>query len=187
MAATSRDLPRLLEEDSFRIDLYYRLNVFAIEAPPLRDRMEDIPLLCGTLSENMPSVRKSGSKLFSQKIWGALVHYQWPGNVRKLQNIIERCVVLSVGTVLHQPPLAWLKRVGRNAPPEVRTLAEAEREHILQTLREANWVIGGRLLLTRVARACISCSVRLAKRGVFRTIIFMFSVITALRPLLVLR
>ena len=69
MAATSRDLPRLLEEDSFRIDLYYRLNVFAIEAPPLRDRMEDIPPLCGTLSENMPSVRKSGSKLFSQKIW----------------------------------------------------------------------------------------------------------------------
>jgi len=69
VAATSRDLPRLVEEDSFRIDLYYRLNVFAIEAPPLRDRMEDIPPLCGTLSENMPSVRKSGSKLFSQKIW----------------------------------------------------------------------------------------------------------------------
>ena len=177
----------MVEEDSFRIDLYYRLNVFPIEAPPLRDRMEDIPPLVWHFVRKYAQRKKKRIETILTEDMEALVHYQWPGNVRKMQNIIERCVVLSVGTVLHQPPLAWLKRVGRNAPPEVRTLAEAEREHILQTSRETNWVIGGRLLLTRVARACISCSVRLAKRGVFRTIIFMFSVITALRPLLVLR
>ena len=72
----------------------------------------------------------------------AMVHYRWPGNVRELQNFIERSVILSPDAVL-RPPLAELKRIGRNIPPEVRTLAEAEREHILQALRGTDWVIGG--------------------------------------------
>jgi formate hydrogenlyase transcriptional activator len=143
VAATNRDLARMVEEGSFRSDLYYRLNIFPIEAPPLRDRPEDTPLLVWHFVRKYALRMKKRIETILAEDMEALVQYPWPGNVRELQNIIERSVILSGGAVLHRPALAELKRAGRSAPPKVKTLAEAEREHILQTLRETDWVIGG--------------------------------------------
>jgi len=99
----------------------------------------------------------------------ALVRYPWPGNVRELQNIIERSVILSAGSVLHRPALPELKRAGRNAPQKVRTPAEAEREHILQTLQSTDWVIGGphgAAAQLEVRRTTLICKMR--RLGIFR-------------------
>jgi formate hydrogenlyase transcriptional activator len=143
VAATNRDLAQMVEEGSFRSDLYYRLNIFPIEAPPLRDRPEDIPLLAWHFVRKYAQRMNKRIESILPEDMEALVRYPWPGNVRELQNIIERSVILSAGPVLHRPALPELKRAGRNALHKVRTLAEAEREHILQTLRETDWVIGG--------------------------------------------
>jgi formate hydrogenlyase transcriptional activator len=143
VAATNRDLAEMVEEGSFRSDLYYRLNIFPIEAPPLRDRPEDIPLLAWHFVKKYAQRMNKPIESILQEDIEALVRYSWPGNVRELQNIIERSVILSAGPVLHRPALPELKRAGRYGLPKVRTLAEAEREHILQTLRATDWVIGG--------------------------------------------
>ena len=144
VAATNRDLLRMVEEGSFRSDLYYRLNIFPIEAPPLRDRPQDIPLLAWHFVRKYAQRMNKRIESILPEDMDALVGHPWPGNVRELQNIIERSVILSAGPALHRPALPGLKRAGRNAPNKVRTLAEAEREHILQTLRATDWVIGGR-------------------------------------------
>jgi len=144
VAATNRDLLRMVEEGSFRSDLFYRLNIFPIEAPPLRDRTQDIPLLAWHFVRKYAQRMNKRIETILPEDMEALIGYSWPGNVRELQNIIERSVILSAGPALHRPALPELKRAGRNAPNKVRTLAEAEREHILQTLRATDWVIGGR-------------------------------------------
>jgi formate hydrogenlyase transcriptional activator len=143
VAATNRDLPEMVEKGTFRSDLYYRLNVFPIETPPLRERREDIPLLVWHFVRKFAQGMNKRIETIRQEDMEVLVHCSWPGNVRELQNIVERSVVLTPGTVLHSPSLSEPICISRNVAPAVRTLADAERKHILQTLRETDWVIGG--------------------------------------------
>jgi PAS domain S-box-containing protein len=143
VAATNRDLNEMVEQGRFRRDLYYRLNVFPMAVPPLRDRVEDIPLLVWYFTKKYARrMNKRIEKIRPEDMEG-LAQYHWPGNVRELQNVVERSVILSSGAVLHSPPLAELKSTGRNPIPKARTLAEAERAQILDALRETDWVVGG--------------------------------------------
>jgi formate hydrogenlyase transcriptional activator len=143
VAATNRDLLEMVETGRFRRDLYYRLNVFPITVPPLRDRLEDIPLLVRHFAKTFAERMNKTIDFVRPKDMEALVRYTWPGNVRELQNVIERCVILSSDRVLHPPEFPDANRVGKEASLKPRSLAEAEREHILQALRDTEWVIGG--------------------------------------------
>ena len=144
VAATNADLAQLVAEKKFRSDLYYRLNVFPITLPPLRERREDIPLLVRSFAHKFARQMKKPIEKIPSEAMAALTTYHWPGNIRELQNLIERGVILSRGTVL-EIPLAELKQSakGESDQPEAATLETAEREHILRALRESNWVIGG--------------------------------------------
>jgi formate hydrogenlyase transcriptional activator len=127
----------------FRNDLYYRLNVFPIVLPPLRERADGIPSLVRHFTQQF--ARRMGRRIetIPEASMDALVRYPWPGNVRELQNVIERAVILSPGPML-QVPLADLKPVGQQAPVAAAvTLADAEREHIIGALRDTGWVVGG--------------------------------------------
>jgi formate hydrogenlyase transcriptional activator len=145
VAATHRDLAKMVADGRFREDLYYRLNVFPVVLPPLRARPEDIPRLVRHFTQRF--ARRMGRRIetIPSAVMDALVHYHWPGNVRELQNVIERAVILSHGPAL-QVPRGDLQPVGTQAPaPSVVavTLADAERDHILGALRETDWVVGG--------------------------------------------
>jgi formate hydrogenlyase transcriptional activator len=146
VAATNRDLARMVADGRFRTDLYYRLNVFPIALPPLRERREDIPRLVRHFTQQF--ARRMGRRIqaIPAAVMDALASYPWPGNVRELQNVIERAVILSPGPAL-QVPLGDLQSPATRAAPEPTatavTLAEAEREHILGTLRETGWVVAG--------------------------------------------
>lgn len=144
VAATHRNLEAMMCEGQFRDDLYYRLNVFPIEIPPLRERREDIPLLTLHFIQRFAWRMDKTIETIPCESMQALTRYNWPGNIRELQNLIERAVVLSSGPVL-QVPLRDLQT--RTTPPlgtkQVRTLAEAERDHILAALKEADWVLAG--------------------------------------------
>jgi len=143
VAATNRDLARMVAEGRFRNDLYYRLNVFPIVLPPLRERPDGIPSLVRHFTQQF--ARRMGKRIetIPAATMEALVRYPWPGNVRELQNIIERAVILSPGPTL-QIPLVDLQADGQEAPVAVPvTLADAEREHIVGTLRETGWVVSG--------------------------------------------
>jgi formate hydrogenlyase transcriptional activator len=144
VAATNRDLAELCAEGKFREDLYYRLNVFPIEVPALRDRPEDIPLLVRHFVARIAERMHKNVDRIPSDVMEALMDYSWPGNVRELQNFMERSVILAKGTVL-RPPLSDLKaRRGPSTPVTKQgTLQEVEREHIIQALRASNWVIGG--------------------------------------------
>lgn len=142
IAATNRDLEATVEEGRFRSDLYYRLNVFPIVVPPLRERSGDIPLLARHFLEKYS--RQMGKQIESIPVetLQTLSRYPWPGNVRELEHFIERAVVLTSGSMLHVPPLGpKLQRKPDRAPSE--TLARAERDHILRILRETNGIISG--------------------------------------------
>jgi formate hydrogenlyase transcriptional activator len=143
VAATHRDLAQMVEEGQFRGDLYYRLNVFPIRIPPLRERRDDIPLLTWHFTKKYASRMNKQIDTIRPEDMDALTRYPWPGNVRELQNVIERSVVLSPDSVLRLSPLAELKSTGNSPAGEVQTLADAERVHILQALRSTDWVIGG--------------------------------------------
>jgi formate hydrogenlyase transcriptional activator len=139
VAATNQDLATLVAEKEFRMDLYYRLNVFPIALPPLRRRLEDIPMLVAYfVNRYATSMAKRIEKVTSAAM-EALVRYPWPGNIRELQNVIERAVILTNGDVLRVSPLP----AHRALPNEAATLADAERDHILNALRESHWVVGG--------------------------------------------
>jgi formate hydrogenlyase transcriptional activator len=146
VAATNSNLAEKVDEKEFRSDLYYRLNVFPIMIPPLRDRREDIPLLVGHFVQKYGRQMKKRIDTIPATAMKALTEYHWPGNVRELENFIERAVILSRGSEL-QPPLAELAK--RKKPSSAisadnsATLEEAEREHILRALKDTNWVIGG--------------------------------------------
>jgi formate hydrogenlyase transcriptional activator len=143
VAATNRDLSQMVEDGQFRSDLYYRLNVFPIGLPPLRDRQDDLPCLIRYfVAKYARRMNKCVDTIPSEYI-ETLRRYHWPGNIRELQNVIERCVILSAGPVLHRPQLPEQKMVERGASAECDTLADAERRHILRILRETEWVIGG--------------------------------------------
>jgi formate hydrogenlyase transcriptional activator len=142
VAATNRDLADMVKRGEFRSDLYYRVNVFPILLPPLRARSEDIPALVSHFVEVYG--RRMGKQIdhIPPATISALSSYQWPGNIRELQNFIERSVILSDGTVL-SPPLAELKRSPVAEPLGAVTLKDAERDHILKTLMQTRWVVAG--------------------------------------------
>ncbi|MFZ0961881.1 MAG: sigma 54-interacting transcriptional regulator [Terriglobia bacterium] len=142
IAATSRDLTQMVENREFRSDLYYRLNIFPILVPPLRERPEDIPLLVAHFTDKYARRMDKRINNIPTETMDALKRYHWPGNVRELQNFIERAAILTAGSTL-QAPLAELRLVGREVQRKSRTLAENEREQILQALRESQWVLGG--------------------------------------------
>jgi formate hydrogenlyase transcriptional activator len=144
VAATHRKLAQLVEAGHFRADLYYRLHVFPITVPPLRQRPEDIPLLVRHFVCHYARHLHKRIDSIPAEAMEALTHYPWPGNVRELQNIIERAVILSPGPVLRLALDELLRRrPATGSPTRVRTLEEVEREHILGVLRETNGVIGG--------------------------------------------
>jgi len=142
VAATNRDLAEMVKRGEFRSDLYYRLNVFPITLPPLRDRREDIPDLVQHFVEIYS--RRMGKQIerVTRETISAFTSYEWPGNIRELQNFIERSVILSDGTVLC-PPLAELKQSADAESQEATTLQDAERDHILKTLEQSRWVVAG--------------------------------------------
>jgi formate hydrogenlyase transcriptional activator len=143
IAATNRDLSAMVDEQKFRIDLFYRLNVFPIHLPPLRDRQEDIPLLVRHFVQHYAQRMKKPIDTIPCETMDALCHYDWPGNIRELQNVIERAVILSPGLAL-AAPLTELK-AGATPPSATKqeTLEEAERKHILAVLKDTSWVLGG--------------------------------------------
>jgi formate hydrogenlyase transcriptional activator len=145
VAATNRDLEEMMAERQFRSDLYYRLNVFPIRIPPLRERREDIPLLVQYFTQKY--ARRMGKRIETvpAATMQKLVSWHWPGNVRELQNMIERGIILSRGSVL-EIPLMELKQCAPksfNDSIGVSTLSAFEREHILRALRDSGWVVGG--------------------------------------------
>jgi formate hydrogenlyase transcriptional activator len=142
IAATSRDLTQMVENREFRSDLYYRLNIFPILVPPLRERPEDIPLLVAHFTDKYARRMDKRISRIPAETMEALKRYPWPGNVRELQNFIERATILTAGSTL-QVPLSELKQAGREVQRKARTLAETERDQIMRALREAEWVLGG--------------------------------------------
>jgi formate hydrogenlyase transcriptional activator len=161
VAATNRDLAAMVAEGRFRNDLYYRLNVFPISLPPLRERGDDIQRLVRHFTQRY--ARRMGRRIenIPAPVMEAMVRYSWPGNVRELQNVIERAVILSPGPTLqvvlsdlqvkdqgrgmkedNGPPFHPSSLISRPSPTPV-TLADAERAHILAVLRETGWVLGG--------------------------------------------
>jgi formate hydrogenlyase transcriptional activator len=140
IAATNQDLPEMVQQRAFRADLFYRLNVFPIRVPPLRERREDIPTLVAHFVRRFAERQGKVIDEIPDPIVNALRQYSWPGNVRELQNVVERAVVGTVGRTLQMPSTDK-----RAAPPTSsgRTLAEVEYEHIVSTLRTTNGVIGG--------------------------------------------
>jgi formate hydrogenlyase transcriptional activator len=144
IAATNRDLARMVEEQRFRDDLYYRLNVFPIVVPPLRERPEDIPALVRSFVQRLARPMNRNVEVIPSDTLAALSRYRWPGNVRELANLIERSMILSPGRIL-QVPLAELNgsHPVETRETETATLKGIERAHILRALDETNWTLGG--------------------------------------------
>jgi formate hydrogenlyase transcriptional activator len=152
IAATNQDLRLMVNEGTFRADLYYRLNVFPMTLPPLRERTDDVPLLVEHFVETF--ARQQGKTIdeIPEEVMTALARYDWPGNIRELQNVIERGVIMSSGRVLSRHTAMYLQptiTVPHCVVPitpktvSIRTLADAEREHISAILRETKGVVGG--------------------------------------------
>jgi len=143
VAATNQDLTEMVEKKEFRSDLYYRLNVFPVMIPPLRERREDIPVLVRYFAQKFARQLNRPVEHIPADTLEALSTYAWPGNIRELENLVERAVILSTGPDL-VVPLGELKtsRPLLDAAP-VSTLEAAEREHIVRALKATNWVIGG--------------------------------------------
>src|SRR2546425_849810 len=150
VAATSRDLTQMIADKEFRGDLYYRLNIFPIATPPLRERPEDIPLLVRHFVEKYAALMDKKIETIPPEAMEWLARYHWPGNIRELQNFIERAVILSPGNVL-RPPLSELKQSVGEARTQAGTLEEVQRDRILSALQETKWVIGG----PKGAAACL--------------------------------
>lgn len=145
IAATNRDLSSMVEEQKFRSDLFYRLNVFPIFVPPLRERKEDIPFLVRHFAQHFARNMTKNINMIPTETMNALANYPWPGNIRELQNVIERAVILSKGPIL-KVSLADLRSKAPDAnglPNGAATLEEIERRHILSVLEQTNWVFAG--------------------------------------------
>ena len=147
IAATNVDLPQMVAEKKFRSDLFYRLNVFPITIPPLRERVDDIPLLIGYFAQKHSLRMNKRIDNVPRQTVDALCNYPWPGNVRELENFMERSVILSSGSEL-QAPLAELKLTTSVAVPEMiagpRSMEDVERRHIAEILEQTRGVIGGK-------------------------------------------
>jgi formate hydrogenlyase transcriptional activator len=154
IAATNRDLTALVEEQKFRSDLYYRLNVFPVRVPPLRERREDIPLLVRHFAQQFSRRMNRSIETIPSETMNALVRYDWPGNIRELQNVIERAVIVSNGPVLKVPLDDLRTRVASTEPLNGGGVSEdagtmrgvlddAERKQILAALKQSQWVVAG--------------------------------------------
>ena len=142
VAATNRDLAQMVDEQKFRSDLYYRLKVFPVTVPPLRERVEDISVLARHFAQKFAMRMKKRIETIPAEAMKTMQAYPWPGNVRELGNFIERAVILSTGSDL-VVPLSELKSPTTPSHDSVVTLEEAERKHILQVLRDSRWTLGG--------------------------------------------
>jgi formate hydrogenlyase transcriptional activator len=142
VAATNQDLGQLVSKNLFRADLFYRLNVIPICLPPLRERVQDIPLLTEFFVAKFAACLNKPIELIPDEVMTVLKARDWPGNIRELQNFIERAVLFSPGSVLRLP-LDLKHTVTQTSESASRTLADADREHILETLKQTDWMIGG--------------------------------------------
>jgi formate hydrogenlyase transcriptional activator len=178
IAATNRDLAEMVADHEFRADLFYRLNVFPILLPPLRDRREDIPLLVRHFARQFARRMNRAIDTIPSETMDVLVAYHWPGNIRELQNLVERAVILSTGAVLNvplrdlqsQPQTAVPTNAPNNGKPrKIETLEDVERRHILGTLDATDWVVGGpkgAAVLLGLKRSTLQ--VRMEKLGIRR-------------------
>jgi len=144
VAATNQDLLQMVRERRFRADLYYRLNVFPIVVPPLRERAEDIPLLVRHFVHKFAARMVKGVRHVPEDVMQTLMRHEWPGNIRELQNVIERAVIMSSGPDLQLPSGEFESACQSTSTVTIRSLAEVERDYILYVLRQVRWVIGGR-------------------------------------------
>lgn len=172
VAATHRDLESMVASKQFRSDLYYRLNVFPIAIPPLRERLEDIPLLVRHFVQRAAEKMNKAIDTIASDTMAALTEYPWPGNIRELENVIERAVILSPGSVLRVPIRDLHTRIAPgsgSAHTQNQTLEEVERSHILMILRQTRWVLSGpRGAATRLGLNRATLYFRMKKLGIFR-------------------
>jgi formate hydrogenlyase transcriptional activator len=168
IAATNRDLANRVAEGEFRSDLYYRLHVFPVHIPPLRERGTDIPLLVRYFVQKFSRRMNKQIETIPSEVMDALSRWEWPGNVRELENFIERSVILSSGTLLNVP-LAELRSVSHEIRRDA-TLESLEREHILRVLRETGGVISGlQGAATRLGMKRTTLQSKMQKLGIRRT------------------
>ena len=169
LAATNASLTQMVAEKKFRSDLYYRLNVFPIDVPPLRDRRDDIPLLVHYFANKY--ARRMGKQIESipKETMDALSRYSWPGNIRELQNLMERAALLSSGPSLRVPLAEILTDSSLSSAGGGNALQQAEREQIVRALRESNWVVGGaRGAAARLGLKRTSLAYKMQKLGISR-------------------
>jgi formate hydrogenlyase transcriptional activator len=172
IAATNQDLSQMVEEKTFRADLYYRLSVFPIKLPSLRERKDDIPSLVMHFVQRYSRQMGKSIDEIPDRVMDVMRSHHWPGNIRELQNFVERSVIMTRGNVL-SPRISELKLLMQEtASAPTQTLSDAERAHILGILKETNWVVGGRdgaaarlglprtTLISRMQKLGISCKPR---------------------------
>ena len=169
VAATNQNLHQMVRERRFRADLFYRLNVFPIALPPLRERREDIPLLVQHFVRKFALRMNKEVRHISEDVMEALRHYDWPGNIRELQNVIERAAIVSSGPNL-EIRAGELKRMVAGATTALtRTLDEVQRDHILEALRQSRGVVAGRNgAAVRLGLARATLEYRMRKLGIAR-------------------
>ncbi len=170
VAATNRDLSEMVEDRRFRSDLFYRLNVFPVWVPALRERPEDIPMLVRHFAQQFARRMHKEIDTIPSETMTVLTRYQWPGNIRELQNLIERAVILSPGPVLRVPLQDLVARVVPGSEKsQPQTLEEAERAHILNALKQTKWVISGPLgAAARLGMNRSTVQFRMKKLGIVR-------------------
>ncbi len=144
VAATHRDLQQMVEEQRFRMDLFYRLNVFPLIVPPLRERSSDIPLLTDFMLHKLSKKLDKPLQGVTPKTMNSLMNYSWPGNIRELLNILERAAIVSETPIIDITETFRAADQEKPDPPPMSTLAEAERYHIIRTLSHVDWVIAGK-------------------------------------------
>jgi formate hydrogenlyase transcriptional activator len=172
IAATNQDLSQMVEEKTFRADLYYRLSVFPIRLPSLRERKDDIPSLVSHFVQKYSRQMGKSIDEVPDRVMEILRNHHWPGNIRELQNFVERSVIMTRGNIL-SPRISELKLLMQEtASAPTQTLSDAERAHILGILKETNWVVGGHdgaaarlglprtTLISRMQKLGISCKPR---------------------------
>jgi formate hydrogenlyase transcriptional activator len=145
VAATNRNLKAMVDENKFRADLYYRLHVFPLNVPPLRERREDIPLLTRYFVQKHAQRMGRNIETIPASALDALTRYDWPGNIRELQNVLERSVILTNGNTLHVAMPEFMETADRGSPRGRNSEASqaSERERIIKALEEAKGQVGG--------------------------------------------